>query len=177
MLVFHRIVHLGLLGLLLSSCATTHAKEEITLDPLVLRLEKSGEVSLLDARPLFKEASKDYKNSKYKQAARKFRLVVRYFPKSRFVPHAMFNGALADMKLKKWTDALSLLKRAFPLLEHSTDRWDVRMQMATCHEELKQWPEAVLTCFFQHSASPESNDSQVQAQGSVRATAIQGCQE
>ena len=39
------------------------------------------------------------------------------------------------------------------------------------------WLEAVLKFFFQHSASPESNDSQVQAQGSVRATAIQGCQE
>ncbi|HIA03171.1 MAG TPA: tetratricopeptide repeat protein [Myxococcales bacterium] len=142
-LLTHRVCY-GLLGIfLLSSCATTVPTEEVTLDPLVLRLEKDGKLTLIDARPLFKEASKYYKNSQYELAAKKFRMVARYFPKSRFAPHAFFNGALADMKLKRWADALSLLEKAFPLLKDSTDRWDVRMQMATCHEELKQWPQAI----------------------------------
>jgi len=141
--LIYRTSALALAAILITSCATTAPKEEITLDPLVLRLEKGGKVTLVDARPLFQEASKNYKDSKYEEAARKFRLVIQYFPKSRYVAHALFNGALADMKLKRWPDALLLLDRAFPLLKRSRDRWDVRMQMATCYEELKQWPDAI----------------------------------
>ncbi|MFT5431589.1 MAG: TolA-binding protein, partial [Myxococcota bacterium] len=136
---------------LVSACATTVPQDKaplptdhIELDPLVLKAGKTGVVAL-QARPLFKSATKDYSSARYDDALDKFLVVIENFPTSKYAQHAHFNAGLAAMRLERWEDALGHHERARKALGGTSDEWDALLQITHCLEKLARWKELRLS--------------------------------
>lgn len=137
-------LQIAALTCILVGCAPTGTLVE--MEPLhfeVVEGEGASSVETLDPAVLFREAGAAFAEEDYATAAKKYVLIVERFGDSRYGNVSRFNGALALERGGQCAQALPLYGDLAGRVAGSKDAHDAVFRMASCHEALEAWRDAV----------------------------------
>lgn len=133
------------LGVILAMAACGPKTQTLRMDPLEFATTRTGEgvqVDLLDAEVLFRDGAAAFSEKRPADAARKFGLILKHFPESRFARPALFNRGLALLALPAPAEAMRDFEAyvgRYPEDEDTRDAW-LRYGVAAC--ECGEWAKA-----------------------------------
>lgn len=144
---WQRLIVLFTISAALTGCATTKhvadggspESEEVTLDPMLIKVGPDGEKLSIDVDDLFARAYENFQARRFEDAASDYELVIRYFPDSRYYLPALYNAGLTYEKLERYQDAArnyALIIEKFPDKEDTTDAY---YRLAQMHEQMQNW--------------------------------------
>ena len=91
-----------------------HPVQEIKMDPMrfvAIQTTEGIRVELADAPALFKKATKFLRKKKYKAAALRYKMLLKYYPKDDYAVPAMYNLGMSLVGMKEYEEARKIFEK------------------------------------------------------------------
>ena len=137
------VLRVIVLTFVVAGCATGSSdkgSQVVELEPTKLMAVKAADGSIKvesqNPRELFREGGRSFEDGNFPEATRKYELIVRRFPKSRYANVARFNAGLALEKNGQFKRARRHFLAVAEATKGSKDAQDALMHAATCEQKL-----------------------------------------
>lgn len=145
-----------ILFVLTAGCA--HGERAIVMNPLRFTATKGpgGEptVDVIEPSWLFENATRDYRQGNLDRAARRFTLILKEFPHSKFAGPARYDRGLCYLRLDRPADAARDFRAYLATAPSPQDRADTLLKLGEALTKAGSWKEASQVLMERLSSSP-----------------------
>ncbi|WP_158542563.1 tetratricopeptide repeat protein [Lujinxingia litoralis] len=121
------------------------AVSEQEADPMLIRVRdgESIDTEALDSQEVFENAYFDFQARRYEEALSNYRIIITYFPESRFMLPSLYNAGLALENLEQWDEAATLYRRIIAEFADTTEAINASFRLARSLHEAGDYQEVV----------------------------------
>lgn len=113
--------------------------EKIEVGPMLVEANDKGEVrKTVDAKEVFDKAYTAYSARRYEEAAEHYKMIVDYFPDSRFYQPSLYNGGLAYEKIERWSTAARMYRTILEDFPDDSNAKDAYYRLAEVYKQTDQ---------------------------------------